>query len=275
MPPNKVTIDDSSDGKTTQDSEDVADENGNDVNGDPSDHVAMPGLSGFRNRFVSSHRLQLDRIADDSSGQRKHPIPDRSSMMLRNGASNGGGGDGNNPDYGMSQEGLASEHYSNQNNESKSLQCFGKLATECRTALEARTCEDWTETFLPCWRWLKEYKWRSMFHKDLLAGMSVGVMVIPQSMSYAKLAGLPVQYGLYSALVPVYAYALFGSSRQLAVGPVALLSLLLSTGLPKVLESNGHLPGDDDYQDIYNQVAMQASFLVGVTYIFMGLARLG
>jgi sulfate transporter 4 len=107
-----------------------------------------------------------------------------------------------------------------------------------------------------------------MFPKDLIAGLSVGVMVIPQSMSYAKLAGLPVQYGLYSALVPVYAYAVFGSSRQLAVGPVALLSLLLSTGLPKVLESNGHFPGDDDYQDIYNQVAMQASFLVGVT-IFM------
>jgi hypothetical protein len=56
---------------------------------------------------------------------------------------------------------------------------------------------------------------------------------------------------------------------------VALLSLLLSTGLPKVLESNGHFPGDANYQILYNQVAMQTSFLVGVTYIFMGLARLG
>ncbi len=117
--------------------------------------------------------------------------------------------------------------------------------------MEARECKEGQWIFLPSWRWLKNYRVRTMLPKDLIAGCSVGVMVIPQSMSYAKLAGLPVQYGLYSALVPVYAYALFGSSRQLAVGPVALLSLLLSTGIPKVLESNGHSPDDADYQDLY------------------------
>jgi sulfate transporter 4 len=265
MSPNKASVEDSSDGLKTQESEDVtADDNdlveieGEDQN---NQNLAMPGLSVFRHRFVSSHRLELDRIATDSSGTRRYTVPNS--------------GDGGNPDYGMSQPGSASEHATNQNNESTSLQSCGKLAAECRKALEARTCEDWTETFLPCWRWLKNYKWRTMLPNDLIAGCSVGVMVIPQSMSYAKLAGLPVQYGLYSALVPVYAYAVFGSSRQLAVGPVALLSLLLSTGLPKVLESNGHFPGDANYQILYNQVAMQTSFLVGVTYIFMGLARLG
>eukprot|EP00523_Entomoneis_sp_CCMP467_P020397 CAMPEP_0168849808 /NCGR_PEP_ID=MMETSP0727-20121128/11552_1 /TAXON_ID=265536 /ORGANISM="Amphiprora sp., Strain CCMP467" /LENGTH=228 /DNA_ID=CAMNT_0008903711 /DNA_START=122 /DNA_END=806 /DNA_ORIENTATION=- len=55
---------------------------------------------------------------------------------------------------------------------------------------------------------------------------------------YAKLAGLPVEFGLYSALMPVYAYSMFGSSRQLAVGPVALISLLLSTGIDSIMSSS-------------------------------------
>lgn len=68
-----------------------------------------------------------------------------------------------------------------------------------------------------------------------MAGLTVGLMIVPQSMSYAKLAGLNVEYGLYSALVPIYVYALFGSSRQLAVGPVALISLLVGSGLSNIL----------------------------------------
>jgi MFS superfamily sulfate permease-like transporter len=82
----------------------------------------------------------------------------------------------------------------------------------------------------------------------------------------------------------VYAYAMFGSSRQLAVGPVAIVSLLLSTGLVKLLSSHGITKNDsgngDDasaqqYQALYNQLAIQTSFLVGVTNIVMGLLRMG
>eukprot|EP00957_Ditylum_brightwellii_P013319 1005494-Ditylum_brightwellii.AAC.1 len=58
--------------------------------------------------------------------------------------------------------------------------------------------------------------------KDAIAGLAVGIMIVPQSMSHTKLAGLPVQFRLYSSLVPVYAYAVFGTSQQLAVGPVTL-----------------------------------------------------
>jgi sulfate transporter 4 len=135
--------------------------------------------------------------------------------------------------------------------------------------------EEWVATLLPCYRWLKSYKVKETLSNDVIAGLTVGMMVVPQSMSYAKLAGLPVEYGLYSALMPVYFYGLFGTSRQLAVGPVAIVSLLLSTGLSDVLSKEGVSEDDPNYQDIYNALAIQTSLFVGITYIGMGLLRLG
>jgi MFS superfamily sulfate permease-like transporter len=93
--------------------------------------------------------------------------------------------------------------------------------------------------------------------------------------SYAKLAGLPVQYGLYSALVPLYVYAVFGSSRHLSVGPVAITSLLLSTGLTKVLEEEGVPVDDPTYEPRYIQLAIQTSLLVGLVYVAMAALGLG
>ena len=74
---------------------------------------------------------------------------------------------------------------------------------------------------------------------DLIAGVSVGFMVVPQGMSYASLAGLPVEFGLYGALVPCLVYSIFGSSRQLAVGPVAVTSLLISSGMKNIVPGSG------------------------------------
>jgi len=132
---------------------------------------------------------------------------------------------------------------------------------------------DWLGVVLPCTKWMRAYSVRDTLLADLIAGLTVGVMIIPQSMSYAKLAGLPVEYGLYSSLVPVFSYALFGSSRQLAVGPVALISLMLNSGLTSALSD---IPVDDpSYQETYNTLAIQTSFLVGVAYIIMGVFRMG
>ncbi|CAI5499305.1 unnamed protein product [Closterium sp. Naga37s-1] len=87
----------------------------------------------------------------------------------------------------------------------------------------------------PCTKWMAAYSLREDLVADLIAGISVGVMLVPQSMSYAKLAGLPPIYGLYSAFVPILSYVVFGSSRQLAVGPVAIVSILTFDGLRKVV----------------------------------------
>ncbi len=142
--------------------------------------------------------------------------------------------------------------------------------------LTQRSFREWMVALVPIFQWLPTYMWKNHLMTDVLAGITVGVMIIPQSMSYAKLAGLPVEYGLYSSLVPIYAYALFGSSRQLAVGPVALVSLLLNSGLTLVLEKQGITPEtNEDYHAIYATMALQTSFLVGLTYIGMGLLRMG
>lgn len=108
----------------------------------------------------------------------------------------------------------------------------------------------------------------------------MGLLVVPQSLSYAALAGLPVQFGLYAALVPLAAYAVYGTSRQLSVGPVALLSLLLHSGLTGLLQeekqsSDNNSMSPEAYQTVYNQLAIQCSLLLGLIYIAMGTCRLG
>ena len=80
---------------------------------------------------------------------------------------------------------------------------------------------------LPFVPWLKTTTW-STFKDDLISGLTVALVLIPQSMAYAQLAGLPAHYGLYASFLPPMVAALFGSSRQLATGPVAVVSLMTS-----------------------------------------------
>jgi len=101
---------------------------------------------------------------------------------------------------------------------------------------------------------------------DLMAGLIVAIMLVPQGMAYALLAGLPPQVGLYASIVPVALYGLLGSSRTLAVGPVAIVSLLVATALTPLAE-----PGSADYV----QLALILALLAGLIQAVMGLARLG
>lgn len=101
---------------------------------------------------------------------------------------------------------------------------------------------------------------------DLLAGVTVAAMLVPQAMAYALLAGLPPEVGLYSSAVPLVAYALVGTSRQLAVGPVAIVSLLTATALAEVA---------DDGTAGYVAAAATLALLVGVVHLVMGVLSLG
>ena len=83
---------------------------------------------------------------------------------------------------------------------------------------------------VPILQWLPAYK-RSWLKNDLFAGITVGVILIPQGIAYATIAGLPPIYGLYTALIPQLVYAVMGTSRQLAVGPAAMDSLIVASGV--------------------------------------------
>ena len=119
--------------------------------------------------------------------------------------------------------------------------------------------------FFPILTWLKTYK-KGDFIKDLLAGFTVGIILIPQGMAYAMIAGLPPVYGLYAALFPTLMYVFLGTSRQLAVGPVAMDSLLVAAGLGAL-----SLTTTEDYI----AMAIVLAFLVGATQFLLGLFRMG
>lgn len=118
---------------------------------------------------------------------------------------------------------------------------------------------------LPLRRSLAGYD-RESLTADLAAGTTVGVMLIPQGMAYALIAGLPPVYGLYAALVPLAVYALLGTSRQLAVGPVAMVALLVANGVEPLAA------GDPER---YIELAIVLAALVGLIQLAMGVVRAG
>lgn len=119
--------------------------------------------------------------------------------------------------------------------------------------------------YFPFLEWLLNYQ-RVDLSGDLMAGVIVAIMLIPQGMAYALLAGLPPQVGLYASILPLFVYGLLGSSRTLAVGPVAIVSLMVAAGV-------GPLAGGD--ASLYLKMAITLAFLVGLIQLVMGLLRVG
>jgi sulfate permease, SulP family len=117
----------------------------------------------------------------------------------------------------------------------------------------------------PFIRWFRDYD-RSAFKIDLVSGLTVALVLIPQSMAYAQLAGLPAHYGLYASFLPPMMAALFGSSRQLATGPVAVVSLMTSATLEPLATAGS---------DGYIQYAILLALMVGAFQFAIGFLRLG
>ena len=121
------------------------------------------------------------------------------------------------------------------------------------------------KTFFPFLAWIGELKDKDVLRADILAGVTVALVLIPQSMAYAQLAGLPAYFGLYISFMPVMIAALWGSSRQLATGPVAVVSIMTATALAPIAASPEH----------YIVLAMFLALLVGLVQLFLGVFRLG
>lgn len=118
---------------------------------------------------------------------------------------------------------------------------------------------------LPIVDWLPGYS-KSDFYQDLPAGITVGIMLVPQGMAYALIAGMPLVYGLYASLVPQVIYALTGTSRHLAVGPVAMDSLLVAAGLTAIA-----MVGTDRYIEL----AIALALMVGFIQLLLGILKAG
>lgn len=113
--------------------------------------------------------------------------------------------------------------------------------------------------------WLQGYK-QDTFKSDFFSGLTIAVMLIPQGMAYAVVAGLPPEYGLYACIFPPIVYALLGTSNKISIGPVALDSILIITGLSVLAE-----PGSEHYLEL----AIALTLMVGVIQVFFGLIKFG
>ncbi len=118
---------------------------------------------------------------------------------------------------------------------------------------------------LPFLQWFQDYS-TGRFKSDAVAGLTVALVLIPQSMAYAQLAGLPAYFGLYGAFLPPMVAALFGSSRQLATGPVAVVSLMTASSLEPLAAAGS--AG-------YISYAILLALIIGLFQLLLGLLRLG
>ncbi len=123
---------------------------------------------------------------------------------------------------------------------------------------------NWLMTLFPFLRWFPMS--RSSLRADLVAGITIALILVPQSMAYASLAGLPVVYGLYASFLPVIVASLWGSSNQLHTGPVAMLSLMSAAAVMSYAT-----PGSDDFI----QISLMLALMVGILRLLLGIFKLG
>jgi SulP family sulfate permease len=121
------------------------------------------------------------------------------------------------------------------------------------------------QKYLPILTWGRHYN-RAAFSSDMIAALIVTIMLIPQSLAYALLAGLPPQAGLYASIAPIILYTIFGTSRALAVGPVAVISLMTAATLGNIVDQGAMG---------YAVAALTLAFLSGVILLAMGVFKLG
>ncbi|MBG7630111.1 MAG: sulfate permease, partial [Bacteroidetes bacterium] len=121
------------------------------------------------------------------------------------------------------------------------------------------------KNILPVLGWLPNYK-KAWLKGDLGAGLTVGVMLIPQGIAYAMIAGLPPIYGLYTAMIPQIVYAIFGTSRQLAVGPVAMDSLIVASGVGAIAAVGS---------EYFIFLAILLALIMGAIQVLFGIFRMG
>lgn len=139
-----------------------------------------------------------------------------------------------------------------------------------RERLTVRSAGDYVISIFPIIKWMPHYNW-AWGYADIVAGITVGCVLVPQSMSYAQIAGLAPQYGLYSSFVGAFIYSLFATSKDVCIGPVAVMSLQTAKVVTAVLAKYP----DNDPVVTAPVVATALSLLCGIVATGVGLLRLG
>ncbi|OCT85840.1 anion exchanger SLC26A6 isoform X1 [Xenopus laevis] len=136
--------------------------------------------------------------------------------------------------------------------------------------------------FIPILGWLPRYPVKEWLLGDIVSGLSVGIIQLPQGLAYALLAGVPPVFGLYSSFFPVLLYAIFGTSRHISPGTFAVISVMVGSVTESLVPSeNYRLPGNESVIDIAArdndrvEVASALTFLVGLFQIMLGLVQVG
>jgi len=219
-------------------------------------------------------RQQIDRITEDSAAQTRHAVPVPAGVAA-------GGEEGEaaaEPVLAGGGAAVAGDRPAPRR-PTAAAASVRRLSRGAAALCSTRTLANYAKHSVPfqaCPQLVGRSYTLGTFGRDALAGVTVAIMAVPLSMSYAKLAGLPAYYGLYATFVPPLIYPLLGTSRQLAVGPAALVSLLVSSGVSKIVVGEGLSdPTSDEYVERYAQLAIQCGFLVGLINLAMGLLRLG
>jgi MFS superfamily sulfate permease-like transporter len=126
---------------------------------------------------------------------------------------------------------------------------------------------------IPVLDWLPKYE-QCLFTPDLVAGLTACIMIVPQSVAFSLLAGLPAQYGLYSGIFPIIVYSIFCTSRHMHFGPFAIVSLLVGHTTESIVGRQGPgIVGGDDPE--YIAVAVSLTLASGLWLLLLGILRLG
>ena len=233
-------------------------------------------------------RRQIERIYEDSTAQVRHAVPaldgvEEGKTLAEEGVDNAGdkeGDDANDVDAAQKKKDAVALNRKEMwrslaaRRKQSALQYLSDLKPfRALTLTEGPASNTAQRSSFNC---LRGYT-VGMFGRDAAAGCTVAIMGIPLGMSYAKLAGLPAYYGLYASFVPPLVYPFFGTSKQLQVGPAALVSLMVSAGVSNIVNAEGlSMDSDpDSYIERYTQLSIQCAFLVGIINLLMGLLKLG
>ncbi|RZB96821.1 Sulfate transporter 2.1 isoform B [Glycine soja] len=147
------------------------------------------------------------------------------------------------------------------------ISSYQKMCSYIRGQPGPKVVLSFLRSIFPILHWGRNYS-PTKFRNDLLAGLTIASLCIPQSIGYATLAKLDPEYGLYTSVVPPLIYALMGTSREIAIGPVAVVSLLLSSMIQKLID-----PAIDP--NGYRKLVFTTTFFAGIFQAAFGLFRLG